>query len=227
VRRSRKYPLRFASLSICLFAVIALYTVTGCHDRESISDPTQAVHSPQPRAPQAKIVAILAPLVDPAKLDTLKGERAANPRLRKICYWLETARRSGLDPSNVIGEAHRMNGVQETTRERIQREALLRNLVILERLGCLDVAGMDKLRRGNAPTITLGPYASELATVDHILPRSVVPELDNALYNLELMPATLNGKKSNKIGDRQRQLAKQWHAVGLLTETGLRSVMTW
>jgi len=77
---------------------------------------------------------------------------ALPPRLRKICYWLETARRSGLDPSSVVAEAHRMNGIQATTRERIQREALLRNLTILERLGCLDIAGMNKLRRGKAPT---------------------------------------------------------------------------
>jgi hypothetical protein len=34
--------------------------------------------------------------------------------------------------------------------------------MILERLGCLDDAGMEKLRGGKAPTITLGPYAGEL-----------------------------------------------------------------
>ena len=83
---------------------------------------------------------------------------------------------------------------------------------------------MDKLRRGNAPTITKGPYAGELATVDHILPRSVVPELDNKLCNLEFMPETLNRRKSDKIGERQRSLARQWHAVGLLGDEGLRAV---
>ena len=108
-------------------------------------------------------------LVDPAKLDTLKGERAANPRLRKICYWLETARRSGEDPGAVIAEAHQANGIEETTRERIQREALLRNLTILERLGCLDAAGMDKLRRGNAPTITMG-HTRESCPIEMSLP---------------------------------------------------------
>ena len=29
---------------------------------------------------------ILAPLIDPEKLDNLKGKRAATPRLRKACY---------------------------------------------------------------------------------------------------------------------------------------------
>ena len=121
---------------------------------------------------------------------------------------------SGLGPSALIAEAHQANGIEETTREQIQREALLRNLTILGRLGCLDAESMSKLRRGNAPTITRGPYAGELAHVDHIVPRSVVPELDNALFNLEFMPDTLNRRKSDKIGDRQRSLAWQWHAAG-------------
>jgi len=65
----------------------------------------------------------------------------------------------------------------------------------------LEVAGFAKLRTGNAPTITRGPYRGELATVDHIIPRSVCPELDNVLINLEFLPATLNAKKGNKVGE--------------------------
>lgn len=54
----------------------------------------------------------------------------------------------------------------------------MRNVTILEGLGCLTPTGMEKLRRGNAPIITRGPYAGELAEVDHIIPRAVAPELD-------------------------------------------------
>ncbi|HEY1121305.1 MAG TPA: hypothetical protein VGE67_06875 [Haloferula sp.] len=35
--------------------------------------------------------ALISSLIDPAKLDTLKGDRAANTRLRKIAYWLEVS----------------------------------------------------------------------------------------------------------------------------------------
>ena len=84
---------------------------------------------------------------------------------------------------------------------------------------------MSKLRRGNAPTITKGPYIGELATVDHIIPRSVCPELDNRLYNLEFLPDTLNKRKGAKIGDRQRQLARKWHEAGLLSKAGLSRVI--
>ena len=54
---------------------------------------------------------------------------------------------------------------------------------------------MEKLRRGKAPTITKGPYADDIATGDHIIPRSVCPELDNCLYNLEFMPGRMNSSK--------------------------------
>ena len=57
--------------------------------------------------------------------------------------------------------------------------------------------------------------------MDHIIPRSVCPELDNKLYNLEFMPATLNQAKGNKVGLRQLQLGRQWRNFGLLSAEGL------
>ena len=115
-----------------------------------------------------------------------------NPRLWKIDYWLHQTR----DPAEAIKLALIQNGSHGTPRAQETASALLRNLTILERLGCLDNAGLDKLRRGNAPTITRGPYAGELATGDHIIPRSVAPELDNKLFNLEFMPDTLNRRST-------------------------------
>ena len=82
---------------------------------------------------------------------------------------------------------------------------------------------MIKLRKGNAPTIAKGPYAGEIVTGDHTIPRSVCPELDNALYNLEMMPLTLNQRKSAKIGQRQIDLAKRWNADGLLSDAGFKA----
>jgi len=109
----------------------------------------------------------------------------------------------------------------------------VRNRTILERLGCLDEAGMVKLRNGKAPTITKGPYAAgdtrppdispdaDIASADHIIPRSVCPELDNCIFNLEFMPGRMNSGKGAKITDRQVQLADQWHDDGLLSPRGL------
>lgn len=168
---------------------------------------------------------IIAPLIDPVKLDALNGDRAANSRLRKIAYWLEADRRAGLDPDEVIETAQKALGCHDTARSRAVMKSLLRNLVILERLGCLDESGMEKLRRGNAPKITRGPYSGDIASVDHIIPRSVAPGLDEKLYNLEFMPSRMNNSKGAKIGQRQIALAKEWYAGGLMLEADYRRVL--
>jgi hypothetical protein len=171
-----------------------------------------------------EVVQIIAPLTDPGKLDTLAGARAATPRLRKACYWLEVARSEGVEPLAVIEAAQRRNGSHGTERAKAVAESLERNRTILERLGCLDAAGMAKLRTGKAPTVSLGPYKGEIATGDHIIPRSVCPELDNKLFNLEFMPETINQKKGAKVGQRQVQLARKWHGAGLLSDEGMAAV---
>ena len=217
-----------------LLLFLSLFILTGC--KES-TQPQNTPQKPSEAPTEASVECIteehvaadfanlLAPLIDPAKLDTLKGKRAATPRLRKACYWLQMAHIWGFDVGEVIDQVHSVIGSYEPKRAKAQRESLIRNRVILERLGCIDEAGMIKLRKGNAPTITKGPYAGEIVTGDHIIPRSVCPELDNALYNLEMMPLTLNQKKSAKIGTRQIDLAKRWNADGLLSDEGLKAVL--
>ena len=135
------------------------------------------------------------------------------------------ARRDGKEPGNVIDRAQVLNRSQNTDRAKVQKRSLIRNRIILERLGCLDGPGMEKLRKGNAPTITKGPYAGEIVTGDHIIPRSVTPELDNTLFNLEFMPLTLNQRKGAKVTQRQIDLAKRWNGDGLLSDEGLRAVL--
>jgi len=44
------------------------------------------------------------------------------------------------------------------------------------------------MRRGKAPTVMKGPYKGDQLSVDHIIPHAAVPELDNVIANLELMP---------------------------------------
>ena len=199
----------------------ALFLFASCKSKTTENTEQSRVKE---QASLCKHAPILAPLIDPAKLDTIQGKRAATPRLRKACYWLETALRDDKDPTKVIQRAQSITGYQNEARAQAVLESLLRNRTILERLGCLSESGMDKLRRGKAPTITKGRYVGELATVDHIIPRSVCPELDNRLYNLEFMPDTLNKRKSDKVGDRQKQLAEKWRRSGLLSEDSYRRV---
>ena len=50
-------------------------------------------------------------------------------------------------------------------------------------------------------------------------------QLNNALYNLEMMPLTLNQRKGAKVTQRQIDLAKRWNADGLLSDEGLKAVL--
>jgi hypothetical protein len=60
-------------------------------------------------------------------------------------------------------------------------------------------AGLHDRRRGQSPTITLGPYAGDPLSVDHIIPFSVAPSLDKVIANLELMPLKMNLRKNDRM----------------------------
>jgi len=172
-----------------------------------------AAHSSNADAVRAALVN----LCDPAKIATLTSDRAANPRVRKIAYWLEVARQQGRDPQTEMDKTMSSVGWGGTLKGDLTAAAMARNRTIAERLGCLDAEGMALLRRGNAPSIKFGPYTGEKLTVDHIIPRAVSPSLDLVLANLELMPNSLNLRKGSKIGQRQIDLANKLLQAGLLS----------
>jgi len=161
----------------------------------------------------------IAPLNDPAKLATL-GKRGANQRVQKAVCWLAEAREAGQKPDKVMDAALGLAGVKNGP-----AAALLRNLDIAEKLGCLDAEGLAEMRKGKAPTVQRGPYKGDQLSVDHIIPRAVCPELDNVIANLELMPLRMNESKNDKIGDRQRDMAKKFFQAGLLSRKGLEAVL--
>ncbi|HRH95955.1 MAG TPA: hypothetical protein PLB55_08485 [Prosthecobacter sp.] len=155
----------------------------------------------------------IASLISPAKLATL-GSRAANPRVQKYVAILENARLSGRDPAVVAADAVKIAGLRGEMAV-LTAEAMLRNRVIAERLGCLNPAGLQEMREGRAPTVMKGPYKGDQLSVDHIIPLSVVPELDKVIANLELMPLRMNESKHAKMGARQEDLLKKLRAAGL------------
>ena len=190
-------------LRIVFLAIIALSTVV------------QAIAADYP--------ANIASLIEPAKLATLKA-RGANPRIQKCVYWLEAARLAGNNPTNTAHTAVSKAGYRSVAAV-LTEQSLLRNLDIASKLGCLDKEGLAKMRRGGSPTVNNGPYAGDVASVDHIIPRSVVQELDCVVANLELLPLRVNKSKNSTVGARQRDLAKKLHKAGLLSEAGLNAVL--
>ena len=166
----------------------------------------------------------LAGLIDPEELDRIRRKRGATPRLREACYWLEMGRQEGEELEAMIDSAHELLGYPQGHRTREQKRALVENMDILKTLGCLGEEGLAKLRTGNAPTIAKGEFAGEVATVDHTLPRSICPELDNKLFNLRFMAESVNQKKGNRVGEGELKQAREWYAIGLLSSEGLAKI---
>ena len=174
-------------------------------------------------APSTAVVAIAAQ-TDPAKLATLKGERAANPRLQKCVYWLAYAEEQGQKPDIVLDESAKLNKTEGTPYAGFVRWGLLENLKIAKDLGLLTPEGMAELRRGKSATITKGQYAGQEAEADHVIPRAVCPELQNQVMNLELLPASLNRAKSDRVTDRAKVFAKELYDEKLLSEVGWKAI---
>ena len=175
-------------------------------------------------ADEATSAFALASLTDPAKLATLKGERAANPRLQKCVYWLTYAEEQGEKPETVLDESAKLNKTEGTPYAGFVRWGLLENLKIAKELGLLTPEGMVELRRGYSATITKGQYSGQEAEADHVIPRAVCPELQNQVMNLELLPASLNRAKSDKVTERAKVFAKELYDAKLLSERGFERV---
>ena len=174
-------------------------------------------------APSTVAVAIAAQ-TDPAKLATLKGEGAANPRLQKCVYWLAYAEEQGEKPEVVLDESAKLNKTAGTPYAGLLSWGLLENLKIAKEFGLLTPEGMAELRRGDSAAITKGQYAGQEAEAGLVIPRAVCPELQNQLMNLELLPASLNQAKSDKVTDRAKVFAKELYDSKLLSEEGWTKV---
>ena len=165
----------------------------------------------------------IASLTDPTKLATLKGERAANPRLQKCVYWLAYAEQDRANPEAVLDESAKLNKTSGTPYSGFLRWGLLENLRIAKELGLLTPEGVAELRRGKSATITKGQYVGQEAEADHVIPRAICPELQNQVMNLELLPASLNRAKSDKVTERASLFAKELYDAKLLSEQGYRA----
>ena len=92
----------------------------------------------------------IAPLVHPAHLATLSA-RGANPRIQKVVYWLEMARRDKSEPAKVLSLALAKVGMTNELAAELTRDSLLRNHKIAGQLGCFDESGLDEMGGADLP----------------------------------------------------------------------------
>ena len=178
------------------------------------------------RAEEAETTAeeAIASLTDPKKLATLKGERAVNPRFQK-CIWYLSQRTINQDPAVVIDKAMELNKTAGTAYAKAVRRALMEGLYAHNKYGGVgSFEGNQEMKQGKSATITKGEYAGQEATADHIIPLSVCPELQNQIFNLQFLPASLNSSKGNKVEAEQVSFAEGLNKDGLLSAEGLEAV---
>jgi hypothetical protein len=176
------------------------------------------------RAGTGTYAAKISSLIDPVKLQTL-GARGANQRVQKYVALLAEAKAARNKPEKVAAEAAAIAGIKGEAAELTIRQ-MVRNLKIAERYGCADADALGRMRRGEAPIVMRGQNKGDELSVDHIIPRLVVPELDNVIANLELMPLRLNEKKNAQVGKRQVELGRKLQRAGLLSSEGFRTLQT-
>lgn len=110
----------------------------------------------------------------PLVLATL-GERRANPRIQKAVAILLEAKQRGADPAAIVADSIIRIKWAGTEKGKMTAEALIRNLTIVERLGANTPPDIELMKRGRSPTVRRGPYAGDIVSVDHIVPRAVAP----------------------------------------------------
>lgn len=216
-----------------IIPILGISFIAACKPaRQKAETPATAeIVEPAAIAPTTAESDMVASLIDPAKLATLKS-RGTNPRIMKIVAILATAKNHEKNQNHKKNQNHEKNpqtivnnaiakiGWGNSEKGRLTAAAILRNLEIAEKLGCTTPEDIAAMRRGRSPTVRRGPSAGDILSVDHIIPRAVVPELDNCIANLELMPLKLNQNKNDSIGPRQRDLAQKLYAAGLLENPG-------
>jgi hypothetical protein len=211
-RPSRKtdLPMKSVLLSVILGLFILLSGVPVVVAAEIVKSQVVALPS------QEVAIQAISNLADPEKLATL-GQRGANPRVQKITYWLFIVRQNGGSLEAAIDTAFSSFGWKGTPQGEETKLTFIRNFKRAENLGCFDTEGLEEMRRGHSATVKRGQFIGQEMSVDHVLPRAEVPELDNVLANLELMPLKMNMDKSAKLEPRQVEFARRFVAAGIVS----------
>lgn len=172
------------------------------------------------RAAEPDPAEIISSLVDPVKLSKLKpGTRAANNRFYKIMYWTYVAEKNGHKSNEVFKSSYahfkippysNQFHVYAPKTEKINLEA---NFRLGKQYGIYTPDNLKLMRSGKSPVVQKGIFRGEKLHVDHILPCSKYPELENSMANLQWIPASINLQKSDKITNaslrRARDLAEE------------------
>lgn len=136
------------------------------------------------------------------------GSRPANPLFKKVLYELTRAKQLGVPPESALRTIYTPARVDIPWP--LQQERLtgwLKNLKAVEELGLDTPEGLELMKKGGGPNVTKGAqrYVGKRAEVDHTVARSVAPQFENEVANLQILPEALNGSKLANHGPFEEQ----------------------
>ncbi|MFT5882261.1 MAG: hypothetical protein ACI9FG_000761 [Crocinitomicaceae bacterium] len=120
-------------------------------------------------------------------------------------YWIHEYEAQGTKPKEFLVELYKHHDsapyanathVYAPVTEKLNLEAQYR---LGKAYGLYTPSNLVLLRKGNAAVVTKGEYTGEKIEIDHLIPYSKAPELENSMANLTWLPRTLNRSKSAKV----------------------------
>jgi len=187
---------------------------------------TKATPAPETRTEPNDYVRLVANQIDPAKLRTLSTSEVS-PRAQKAVALLEQARLSGISVPEVVSNAVVAAGYANAKLATMTREVLVHNFELAVGYGVFTEEGLRQMQRGLSPQIQVGSFRGDAMTVDAIVPTAAAPELGNLLANWEFLPLEVKSAKGYRIGEKQRDLVRKFHAAGVITQERLQEILQW
>lgn len=151
-------------------------------------------------------------------------ERGSNQTMRLVNHKIYQAHSDGLNIKKLL-EIAQPKSVQPPALAKLNEKRFLANLQLGIDYGLYEGEGnLKALAYGKAPVISKGEYKGQRVDVEHIVPKSIAPALDNILSNLTWYPASLNQSKSDTITDEALEMAEVFAAERILPAEELVAV---
>jgi hypothetical protein len=167
---------------------------------------------------------LIAKLIEPSQLTVLEA-RGAGARLLQAAALLEQARCEGSSVPELATNSVRLAQYTNAQLASMTCESLIKNHQAAQKLGVFTADGLGEMRRGQSPAISFGPFSGDQLSVAQTIPALAAPELDKTIANLELLPLKVNSARGGAIGRRQYDLARQFHAAGMLTLERMNEIL--
>ncbi len=145
-------------------------------------------------------------LVDPARLSELKtGNRGANRKFRKLMFHMHDADNAGIRPRVFLKHLYARidqpayGNAQHVFVPIVDKRNLRTQYIRAKEMGLFTPENYLRLREGQSPLVMRGPFKGSAVDVDHIVPVSKCPELENCYGNLSWETASANRRKGARL----------------------------